>query len=446
MVGWRTGLPALVVAFSAVVLCFIAATAYTTVRFREIDHVVDRISESGVPEVRYLNGARRSLRRTQQLAQQLVDGASEGRRGSRAPLEESRRALRSEIDAYRSLLSPPQDQSVSAGLEQARDQVEASLGRALARLDARDFPGAQARLLYDLAPAVEEADALLLQRMVHATDRIYDGTQEIAAIRRRSTRLAFFLDGASLLLAIGAAVLALRIAARYTRLIERRAAELQQFASRLAHDVRSPLAAVELACATVARKTSDPELQPALQRGHTSVRRVAQIIDALFAFAQAGARPQPGAHADLRPAIEGAAEEVSAPAAAAGAEIHVDPPIDAVVACAPGALHLVLANLLHNAIKHAGPRPRVVVRSFWLRNCVRIEVEDNGVGMSPELERTIFDPYVRGQATSAQGLGLGLATVKSVVQAHGGRVGVRTHPGAGACFWVELPSVAARAA
>src|SRR5262249_46549383 len=160
----------------------------------------------------------------------------------------------------------------------------------------RDFPGAQSRLLYDFGPAIEHADSVLLEVVVGAANRIYDRAEEIAAIRRRSTHLWFLLDGASVLLAIGAAVLALAIAARHTRLLERRATELQQFASRLAHDVRSPLAAVQLSCATIARMTDDPALQPALNRGHASVERVAQIIDALFAFAQAGARPQPGAH------------------------------------------------------------------------------------------------------------------------------------------------------
>ncbi len=51
----------------------------------------------------------------------------------------------------------------------------------------------------------------------------------------------------------------------------------------------------------------------------------------------------------------------------------------------------------------------------------------------------IFEPYVRGTATDKPGLGLGLAAVKRFAETHGGRVGVRSEPGAGSAFWFGLP-------
>jgi len=65
---------------------------------------------------------------------------------------------------------------------------------------------------------------------------------------------------------------------------------------------------------------------------------------------------------------------------------------------------------------------------------------DQWPGLPPELARHAFDPYVRGAGTSVPGLGLGLATVRRLVEGHNGRYGVTSAPGEGALFWFELPA------
>ena len=60
--------------------------------------------------------------------------------------------------------------------------------------------------------------------------------------------------------------------------------------------------------------------------------------------------------------------------------------------------------------------------------------------MPPDLVPQAFDPYVRGRGTSEPGLGLGLATVRRLVEGHDGRYGVTSKPGEGALFWFELPA------
>ncbi len=72
---------------------------------------------------------------------------------------------------------------------------------------------------------------------------------------------------------------------------------------------------------------------------------------------------------------------------------------------------------------------------------VRFEIEDTGPGVPPALADRVFERHVRGERSS--GLGLGLATVKRLVETHRGRLGVRSSPGRGSCFWVELPAAAA---
>jgi signal transduction histidine kinase len=68
----------------------------------------------------------------------------------------------------------------------------------------------------------------------------------------------------------------------------------------------------------------------------------------------------------------------------------------------------------------------------------RVSVEDTGPGIPPNKKSILFEPYVRGSANEP-GIGLGLATVKRLAEAHGGRVGVESALGSGSTFWFELP-------
>lgn len=109
----------------------------------------------------------------------------------------------------------------------------------------------------------------------------------------------------------------------------------------------------------------------------------------------------------------------------------------------PVRVRQVLRNLLRNAVRAAG-RPegvhvRVVGPALAGADRVRIEVADDGPGLSEEAREAVFDRYVTGAGTT----GLGLAVVRRLVEAMGGRVDVWSGPGVGATFVVELPSVAA---
>jgi signal transduction histidine kinase len=70
---------------------------------------------------------------------------------------------------------------------------------------------------------------------------------------------------------------------------------------------------------------------------------------------------------------------------------------------------------------------------------VLVEIEDGGRGLPPKTEQAIFEPYFRLDHDDVPGLGLGLATVKRLVEGYGGEVGVRSRPGHGSCFWFTLP-------
>jgi signal transduction histidine kinase len=140
--------------------------------------------------------------------------------------------------------------------------------------------------------------------------------------------------------------------------------------------------------------------------------------------------------------VEGVVEELRTPASERGIIITVAPPAAPVtVRCASGVLSSLLSNLLRNAIKHMGnsPRRQVDLRIEQRYDRIRFEVQDTGPGLPPELVHQAFDPYVRGRGTQEPGLGLGLATVRRLVEGHEGRYGVMSKPGEGALFWFELP-------
>jgi CheY-like chemotaxis protein len=104
----------------------------------------------------------------------------------------------------------------------------------------------------------------------------------------------------------------------------------------------------------------------------------------------------------------------------------------------------VLANLLTNASKYSDPGSRIVLRAQAVENCVRIAITDQGIGILPEMLGRVFEPFVQQNQSierSKGGLGLGLAIVRSLVEAHGGQVRVESAgPGKGSTFIVELPA------
>ena len=99
----------------------------------------------------------------------------------------------------------------------------------------------------------------------------------------------------------------------------------------------------------------------------------------------------------------------------------------------------LVTNLLDNAAAHTRPDGRIDI-SLALRNKKFIlEVKDDGAGIKKQLQKKIFDAYYRIEQGKKKGLGLGLAICKWVVKAHGGRIRVKSEPGQGATFIVELP-------
>ena len=102
-------------------------------------------------------------------------------------------------------------------------------------------------------------------------------------------------------------------------------------------------------------------------------------------------------------------------------------------------IQLALGALLSNAAKYGMGRD-VVLRLLGTETGVRVEVEDEGLGVPSGERRGIFGAYVTGGNVENAGLGLGLYVAREIVKRHGGRMGMRARVGGGSVFWFEVPN------
>lgn len=152
-------------------------------------------------------------------------------------------------------------------------------------------------------------------------------------------------------------------------------------------------------------------------------------------------------HGELDTAVSTILLEVSQAATASqvALERKLEPRVK--VSCAPQLLQSIAQNILSNAVKYTAGRPsaKVVVGVWRDKGEAVLEVTDNGKGMSPETLAQLFKPFFRGPESKAlPGHGLGMATTKRLVEAHGGIIEVKSQLGVGTQMTVRLPLAESR--
>ncbi|MFQ5769422.1 MAG: sensor histidine kinase [bacterium] len=102
----------------------------------------------------------------------------------------------------------------------------------------------------------------------------------------------------------------------------------------------------------------------------------------------------------------------------------------------------IIHNLLDNAMKYTRNTPEILIGTENINGCIKIRVEDNGIGLSPEEQNHVFDKYYRvptGNLHDVKGFGLGLTYVKLLVEVHGGTIHLQSEVNKGTVFEIVLP-------
>jgi PAS domain S-box-containing protein len=236
--------------------------------------------------------------------------------------------------------------------------------------------------------------------------------------------------------------------ARLFRDLERANRVKDEFLATLSHELRTPLNAVlgwtrMLRRGTVPLERTAAILETIERNAAAQMQLVEELLD-LSAMAAGGLRLNV-TPVDLRDLIGGAVETIRPAADGKGLRVSINivDPLDEIAGDA-ARLRQVLWNLLANAVKFTPAGGQVEVRVVASANDVEITVRDTGPGIPAEFLPHVFEPFRQADSSSTRtvgGLGLGLAIVRHIVEAHGGTVAADSEgPGQGTVLSVRLPS------
>ena len=210
---------------------------------------------------------------------------------------------------------------------------------------------------------------------------------------------------------------------------------LAHFAGQVSHDLKNPLTSISLSLETLELDIEEPDQLDTVARARRGVDRMTALINNLLEFAQQGEAPGEDA-VDLAIEMESALDDLAGRLPREQVRVGELP----LVRGDASQLRSVMMNLIDNAAKFTAPgeQPSVEVDSVPIDGHHRVEVRDRGRGVPEDKRERVFAPLARLDKT-VEGSGIGLATCRRIVEAHGGRMGVDEREGGGSVFWFELP-------
>ena len=213
-------------------------------------------------------------------------------------------------------------------------------------------------------------------------------------------------------------------------------AELRGYADVVAHDLSEPLAGIALLVTLLEQRPGEPPDPEILQGLRESTQRARELIDGVLVYARSGELRSE--RVALQSVLQEVTEDLRPGLEEAGARLEVGELPE--VQGDARQLRRVFQNLVGNALKFRRLDTRLRVEVSALRDAREwvVTVRDNGIGVQPDNATRIFGMFSRVDG-QAEGIGVGLAVCRRVVEAHGGRIWVESAEGGGSAFRFTLP-------
>jgi PAS domain S-box-containing protein len=226
--------------------------------------------------------------------------------------------------------------------------------------------------------------------------------------------------------------------------LESKNAELERFAYTVSHDLKSPLITIGGFLGYVERSMASGDVEQAradLARIFDATNRMKSLLDAVLDLSRIGGAPARAQVVELGPLAREVVEMLDGQLALGAVKVEIAPNLPAITGDGDS-LRRVLENLVDNAVKYRGDQvnPVVQIGCEWDEENLVVFVRDNGNGIDPRYQQKVFQLFQRLDHTT-EGTGVGLATVKRIVEVHGGRVWVESEGrGKGSTFRFSIPA------